>query len=310
MSVLKEVAVDGVATISTRRLAERIGRARGTAQASLQRLQTGGHIGHYRTGKGIAMGRYRVPTDRTKNLHKSRTRIQATQGHFQDVRDLFRTSDMYGAGLLFEVAPKEVPMTVVEVVGLGVTSSRGGVVAQLKRLGELPFPLATSGPDPAHKQRKLWTFHELTAGAELINLEALDSREPRYRPRYRMDQEHKHLIEQEQNRERLGLEPYPVIADRDILPFVEKHSRTGCMVFLGPTNGSSYGTVHPEWMGIGAHRVVWVVERGPVPAGHELHHMCGVRRCVNVDHIQVLTRAQHEEVHHGEQPPPDVIASL
>jgi len=303
LTILQSIAVDGVATISNRHLAELVGRTRETANKSLQRLMAAEAIGHIATGKGVRSGRYRVPSAE-ENLRKTLTKIQPLLGVAQGMPDLFRTPDLHGAGLLFEAAPKGQAMTIDQVRGLGVTRSRNGAVDQLKRLAGLPAPLVSKGPDPAHKQRTLWTFHELTAEAELANLEHLDARLPRYRPKYRLDQAHKHFMEQEQNRERLGLEPYSVIADREILPYVVrqmvKGSRrdTECLVFLGPTNQGDYGTVHPEWMGVGVHKVVWYAERGPVPSGHELHHTCWVPPCVNVDHLQPLTRIEHEKVHH------------
>ncbi|WCI09672.1 hypothetical protein PJ267_09240 [Arthrobacter sp. OVS8] len=91
-------------------------------------------------------------------------------------------------------------------------------MAQMEKLESLPVPLASSQPDPSHSQRKLWTFHELTAEAETVILAHLDELEGRLRPRYRWEQEMQHLNEQEINRERLGLEPHALIAKRDILP--------------------------------------------------------------------------------------------
>lgn len=304
LAILQNIAVNGEVTISNRKLAEHIGRTQETANKSLQRLMGAEEIGHIATGKGVRSGRYLVPAV-DENLRRTLTKIQPFLGVAQGMPDLFRTPDLHGAGLLFEAAPKGQAMTVTEVLGLGVTRSRNGAVAQMERLAGLPAPLVSKCPDPAHKQRTLWTFHELTAAAELTNLECLDERLPQYRPKYRLDQEHKHFMEQEQYRERLGLEPYSVIADRDILPRVVRQivswskMDTECTVFLGPTNHDGYGIVHPEWMGVGVHKVVWYVERGPVPSGHELHHDCEVRRCVNVDHLQPLTRAEHEAAHHG-----------
>jgi hypothetical protein len=244
----------------------------------------------------VQSARYRVLSRPEKPVQKG----DNNAGGFEGVRDLFRSSDLYGAGCLFEAAPKDVPLSVAQVMGLGVTRSRGGVVAQLVKLESLPVPLASNQPDPSHRQRKLWTFHELTAEAE--NLAHLDTLEARFRPRYRLDQELKHLLEQEANRERLGLESFAVVADRDILPYVIEDPETGCLLYLVQDNGSGYGTVHPPYMGIGAHRVVWIAERGSVPAGHDLHHDCGVRPCVNVDHIRAVTEAEHRRIHHGVTP--------
>jgi hypothetical protein len=255
-----------------------------------------------RTGRGVQSARYRVLAQPEKPVQNPDNNKPLSDG-FEGVRDLFRSQDLYGAGCLFEAAPKGVPLSVAQVIALGVTRSRGGVKDQLEKLESLPVPLASSQPDPSHRQRKLWTFHELTAEAEAKILTHLDDLEGRFRPRYRWVQEMQHLNEQEINRERLGLEPYTVIANRDILPQVYENPHTGCMFFFDSDDyRDDYGKLHPEWMGIGAHRVVWIAERGPVPAGHDLHHDCWVRPCVNVDHLLLVTEVEHRRIHAEETP--------
>lgn len=302
LAALKALAHNGVVAISSRRLAEDIGRSRDTASKSLGRLIKGGYIEVVRTGRGLQSARYRVLANPEKPVQNPDNNKPLPVG-FEGVRDLFRSPDLYGAGCLFEAAPKGVPLSIAQVMALGVTRSRGGVGAQLVKLESLPVPLASSQSDPSHRQRKLWTFHELTAEAEATNLEHLDGLGGRYRPRYRFDQEMQHLYEQEINRERLGLEPYAVVATRDILPHVDVNPHTGCMFFFDSNEyRDDYGKLHPDWMGIGAHRVVWIAERGPVPAGHDLHHDCWVRPCVNVEHLLLVTEAEHRRIHAEETP--------
>jgi hypothetical protein len=302
LAALEALAYDGVVAISSRRLAEDIGRTRETASKSLGRLLKGGHIELVRTGRGVQSARYRVLSSSQKPVQNPDN--NTTPGRsYGGVRDLFRSQDLYGAGRLFEAAPKGVALTVGQVMELGVTRSRGGVMAQMVKLESLPVPLASSQPDPSHSQRKLWTFHELTAEAETMILAHLDELEGRLRPRYRWEQEMQHLNEQEINRERLGLEPYAVIANRDILPHVNENPHTGCLFFFDSNDyRDDYGRLHPEYMGIGAHRVVWIAEGGPIPAGHDLHHDCGIRPCVNLEHLRVVTEAEHRRIHATETP--------
>ena len=40
-----------------------------------------------------------------------------------------------------------------------------------------------------------------------------------------------------------------------------------------------------------AHRVAWELMRGPIGAGLQLDHVCRNRRCVNPDHLEVVTNA-------------------
>ncbi|MGA9223607.1 MAG: hypothetical protein WBZ57_20645, partial [Pseudomonas graminis] len=232
LAALEELAIDGVVIISVRRVAEHVGRTRETASKSLWRLIRAGRIERIQVGRGVRSARYRVLSRPEKPVQNPDNNRPLSGGSFEGVRDLFRSSDLYGAGLLFEAAPKGVPLSVAQVIDLGVTRSRGGVVAQLVKLESLPVPLAVSQPDPGHRQRKLWTFSMMTAEAEAVNLGHLDTLEARYRPRYRLDQEMQHLIEQEANRQRLGLESFAVVADRDIWPRVVEDPETGCLVFM------------------------------------------------------------------------------
>jgi hypothetical protein len=296
LKALQAEAIDGVVTVSVRYLAERIGRTKGTASASLIRLIKAGRIELLRKGKGLQPNRYRMLPD-PENLYTTETTTQTQEPTYEDVRDLFRSPDLYGAGQLWDAAPKGVPVSVAEILTWGITRSRGGVMGQLVKLESLPAPLAEGRPDPAHQQRKLWTFLELTLEAELRNLEHLDTLDPQYRPRYRLDQELRHLTEQEQNRAWRGFDSYSVVVDRDIMPYVFEDPETGCRRYERHVNSSGYGTVYAEHYGIGNHRIVWIVERGPVPAGHELHHECRVRSCVNVNHLIAVTRAEHIRIH-------------
>lgn len=42
-----------------------------------------------------------------------------------------------------------------------------------------------------------------------------------------------------------------------------------------------------------AHRLVYDRLVGPIPPGHDLDHLCRVRRCVNPDHLEPVTRSEN-----------------
>lgn len=42
-----------------------------------------------------------------------------------------------------------------------------------------------------------------------------------------------------------------------------------------------------------AHRVAWELTRGLIPDGLTIDHLCGVKLCVNPDHLEVVTRAEN-----------------
>lgn len=50
---------------------------------------------------------------------------------------------------------------------------------------------------------------------------------------------------------------------------------------------------------IGAHRLTFLLRYGYLPP--HVHHTCGVKRCVNPDHLQPLTVADHTRAHATER---------
>lgn len=46
------------------------------------------------------------------------------------------------------------------------------------------------------------------------------------------------------------------------------------------------------------HRIAWTVWHGEIPAGHEVHHECRSRSCVNPAHLRLLTESEHTALHH------------
>jgi hypothetical protein len=70
-------------------------------------------------------------------------------------------------------------------------------------------------------------------------------------------------------------------------------SATGCFEWQGAFNSKGYPSMGPRGL---AHRLAWMAIMGPIPTGHELHHACGVKSCINVTHLQCLTSAQHAAI--------------
>ncbi len=57
--------------------------------------------------------------------------------------------------------------------------------------------------------------------------------------------------------------------------------------------GTGYGLVFAEGKRRVAHRVVYKVLRGDVPKGLDLDHLCRNRRCVNPDHLEIVTHREN-----------------
>lgn len=65
---------------------------------------------------------------------------------------------------------------------------------------------------------------------------------------------------------------------------------TGCWLWTQSVRGrSGYGSMSIDNRTVYAHRTSYQAFRGPIPNGKQLDHLCRVRRCVNPDHLEVVT---------------------
>ena len=68
---------------------------------------------------------------------------------------------------------------------------------------------------------------------------------------------------------------------------------TPCFLWKLAKGSDGYGRT---WVGNGmalAHRVYYEQHHGPVPDGNELDHLCGVRACVNPEHLEPVSHAEN-----------------
>ncbi|HYE58590.1 MAG TPA: HNH endonuclease signature motif containing protein [Rhodothermales bacterium] len=75
-----------------------------------------------------------------------------------------------------------------------------------------------------------------------------------------------------------------------------------CWLWTASKNGTGYGAfcVYIDLNKMGramAHRWSYEHHKGPIPAGKEIHHICGTPACVNPDHLEPVTR--QENLAHG-----------
>lgn len=64
----------------------------------------------------------------------------------------------------------------------------------------------------------------------------------------------------------------------------------GCWIWLRSTDGCGYGLVKIDGRTRRAHRVLFEQLRRPIPSGLQLDHLCRNRRCVNPDHLDLVTQ--------------------
>lgn len=85
--------------------------------------------------------------------------------------------------------------------------------------------------------------------------------------------------------------------------FEEKVDRSGrCHVWTAstrPANGGRYGQftimiARNQRKNVLAHRLAWELERGEIPEGKQIDHLCRNTLCVNVEHLQVVTPSMNQ----------------
>lgn len=72
--------------------------------------------------------------------------------------------------------------------------------------------------------------------------------------------------------------------------FWEKVDASGdCWLWTAAHQGDGYGVFWAAGRQVGAHRFAYETLVGPIPAGHQLDHLCRVPSCVNPDHLEPVT---------------------
>jgi len=72
--------------------------------------------------------------------------------------------------------------------------------------------------------------------------------------------------------------------------------KTRCHIWQRGKTYKGYGVRRINGRQVGAHVAAFERENGPVPHGHEVHHLCRQRDCVRASHLEAVTRAEHIEL--------------
>jgi HNH endonuclease len=76
--------------------------------------------------------------------------------------------------------------------------------------------------------------------------------------------------------------------------FWRRVNRTdACWLWTGGTNGRGYGQLKIDGQQFYAHRLAFEVERGPIPNGLVIDHLCRTPLCVNPDHLEPVTNTEN-----------------
>ena len=69
-----------------------------------------------------------------------------------------------------------------------------------------------------------------------------------------------------------------------------------CWIWMGARTAAGYGALSRGRRGAGtvyAHVVSHQIHKGPVPAGHQVDHVCRVRACVNPAHLEAVSQVEN-----------------
>ena len=88
-------------------------------------------------------------------------------------------------------------------------------------------------------------------------------------------------------------------------PLVLTETENGCIIPLShKLNKDGYFRTHdPRYTGKGRaplimyHRYVWEINKGAIPVGYEIDHLCRNRACCNIKHLQCIPISSHKVKH-------------
>jgi hypothetical protein len=95
-----------------------------------------------------------------------------------------------------------------------------------------------------------------------------------------------------------GTRPRRIKADRRsfeerLVSRYEVDLDTGCWLWTGTLTWGGYGQIGGRGTNFAAHRAMWEHKRGPIPEGMVIDHLCLTRRCVNPDHLEIVTYSEN-----------------
>ena len=85
-------------------------------------------------------------------------------------------------------------------------------------------------------------------------------------------------------------DPRPTTEER-FWSHVEKTD--GCWLWTGAVGTGGYANFWDGENHVSGHRYAYRMFKGPIPEGLSLDHLCGVRRCVNPDHLEAVTMQEN-----------------
>jgi hypothetical protein len=71
-------------------------------------------------------------------------------------------------------------------------------------------------------------------------------------------------------------------------------SKDNCWEWKGQIHkGTGYGRFRANWVNWLAHRFSYIFYKGNIPEGLIIHHICQNKKCVNPEHLEIVTLREH-----------------
>src|SRR5258707_14502271 len=68
---------------------------------------------------------------------------------------------------------------------------------------------------------------------------------------------------------------------------------SGCLLWTGGRDDDGYGQIRDGDAIRRVHQVMWELLEDPIPAVLQVDHLCGVRHCANLSHLQLVTNREN-----------------
>jgi len=85
--------------------------------------------------------------------------------------------------------------------------------------------------------------------------------------------------------------PKPIPTVERFMNHVSPEPNSGCWLWTGIVNNAEYGGFQYEDRIRLAHRVSYFLFKGEIPPSREIDHLCGVKSCVNPDHLEAVSHS-------------------
>ena len=69
--------------------------------------------------------------------------------------------------------------------------------------------------------------------------------------------------------------------------------KTPCWIWQRYKDEYGYGKITVDGVGYQSHRHYYAMEKGPIPTGLQVDHLCFVPSCVNPDHLEAVTHIEN-----------------